>query len=158
MTEPTTVANLLAAGDNAHAAIEAPERPPLTYAALRAQVRSAVTALNGFGVGRGDRVALVLPNGPEMATAFLSVAACAIAAPLNPGYRAEDFEFYLTDLRAKALIVQSSDHSPAIEVAQQLGVNVIELRTGTEAGSFKLVGRAAGAAPVPASPGRPTSR
>jgi oxalate---CoA ligase len=84
-----------------------------------------------------------------MATAFLSVAAGAIAAPLNPGYRAEDFEFYLTDLRAKALIVQSGDHSPAIEVAQELGVAVIELRPGTEAGAFKLVGQAAGAAPRP---------
>ena len=41
--------------------------------------------LNARGVGRGDRVAIVLPNGPEMATAFLAVAATATTAPLNPG-------------------------------------------------------------------------
>ena len=55
-------------------------------------------ASTGSGIGRGDRVAIVLPNGPEMATAFLAVAAGATTAPLNPAYRADEFEFYLTDL------------------------------------------------------------
>ena len=45
-----------------------------------------------------DRVAIVLPNGPEMATAFLSVASAATSAPLNPAYRQEDFEFYMEDI------------------------------------------------------------
>ena len=61
-----------------------------------------------LGVGRGDRVAIVLPNGPEMAAAFLSVAAAAAAAPLNPAYRQDEFEFYLGDLNAKALIVEAA--------------------------------------------------
>ena len=43
-------------------------------------------------------------------------------APLNPAYRADEFEFYLTDLHAKALIVAAGQHSPAIEVAAKLGV------------------------------------
>src|SRR3954454_18900101 len=69
-------------------AITAPGRVPLTYDRLRAHVDEVVQSLNQMGVGRGDRVAMVLPNGPELATAFLAVAAGAASAPLNPAYQA----------------------------------------------------------------------
>ena len=69
--------------------------------------------------GRNDRVAIVLDNGPEMAACFLACAAGATSAPLNPAYRAEEFEFYLTDLNAKAADRRARRAtSPAIEVAR----------------------------------------
>ncbi len=142
------IAELFRSGADTSPAIEALDRPPLTYAGLRGQIEATVTALNRLGVGRGDRVAIVLPNGPEMATAFLSVAAGATAAPLNPAYRADEFEFYLTDLNAKALIVEAGATGPAVDVARKLGVAVVELRPGAEAGAFTLSG-AAGAAARP---------
>jgi acyl-CoA synthetase (AMP-forming)/AMP-acid ligase II len=52
-------------------------------------------SLNALGIGRGDRVAIVLPNCPEMACAFVAVASCCTAAPLNMAYRADEFAFYL---------------------------------------------------------------
>jgi hypothetical protein len=76
-------------------AILAPGRPALSYRRLLEQVQEVGEALGGLGVGRGDRVALVLPNGPEMAVAFLGVAVAATCAPLNPAYRASEFDFYL---------------------------------------------------------------
>ena len=42
-----------------------------------------------------------------MATAFLCVASAATSAPLNPAYRQDEFEFYLEDLKAEALIVEA---------------------------------------------------
>ena len=51
-------------------AVTAPGRTGLTYARLRAQVEIAGGELNRLGIGRGDRVAIVLPNGPEMAVTF----------------------------------------------------------------------------------------
>ena len=122
------------------AAILAPGRPALSYAGLRQQVESVVAALNGAGIGRGDRVAIVLPNGPEMAVAFLSVASGATCAPLNPGYRAPEFEFYLTDLGAKALLTLAGMESPAREVAAARGIPIIELTPGEQAGAFDLSG------------------
>ena len=124
-------------------AIEAPGRKPLSYAQLWKQVCYVLRILNKFGVGRNDRVAIVLPNGPEMAVAFLSVAAAATSAPLNPNYRASEYEFYLSDLNVKALIVPSGTDTPAAEVAQGLGVAVIELSPlwDAEAGIFALKGR-----------------
>lgn len=140
MTHVATVADLLARGDGDAPAIAAPERGALPYSALRAQLEAKVAALNAGGIGRNDRVAIVLPNGPEMATTFLAVAACATAAPLNPAYRAEEFRFYLEDLKAKALIVRDAEDTPAIGVARDLSIPVIPLspRTDEPAGRFEL--------------------
>ncbi len=65
-------------------AIIAPERTALTYEQLYQHIHDVLARLNALNIGRNDRVALVMPNGPEMMTAFLAVAAGATAAPLNP--------------------------------------------------------------------------
>src|SRR5262249_32231608 len=120
MPDSSTIAELLNEGSAASTAITAPDARPLTYEALRGQVTRTVAALSGFGVGPQDRVAIVLPNGPEMAAAFVATAAGATAAPLNPAYRAEEFEFYLSDLCAKALVVERGSQSPALIAAAKL--------------------------------------
>ena len=147
MESSNTVWSLLAAGQDAAPAIGAPERQPLSYAGLRALAKKTVADLNALGIGRGDRVAIVLPNGPEMATAFLAVACGATTAPLNPDYKAEEFEFYLSDLGAKALLVERGSQSPAIAVAKKLGVPVHEIASATSepAGSFTIQSAADGA-------------
>jgi acyl-CoA synthetase (AMP-forming)/AMP-acid ligase II/thioesterase domain-containing protein/acyl carrier protein len=123
-------------------AIIAPGRGPLGYGRLCSHVADVVEKLNSIGVGRGDRVAIVLPNGPELAVTFLAVAAGATSAPLNPGYRANEFDFYLSDLNAKALIIQSGIDSPVIAVAQERGIPIVELSPllEAEAGIFTLTG------------------
>ena len=114
--------------------------PPLSFRRLLLQVEQTAKTLNALGVGRNDRVAMVTPNGPEMASAFFSVSSAATFAPLNPACRTNEFDFYLTDLGAKALIVQSSADSPAIAVAQKLSIAIIELSPVAEAaaGIFSL--------------------
>src|SRR5271165_827453 len=150
MTSMRTLQSLIASGRDEAIAIAAEGAPPITYAALRALIERTTASLNGLGVGRGDRVAIVLPNGPEMATAFLCVASAAAAAPLNPAYRQDEFEFYLGDLNAKALIVEVGSESPALDAAQKLGVGLITLMPEPEAGAgaFRLCGDA----------GRPATR
>jgi acyl-CoA synthetase (AMP-forming)/AMP-acid ligase II len=86
-------------------AIVVPDGPRLTYGAVREQVRRTADTLAELGIRRGDRVALVLPNGAEAIVAFLGAAVAATAAPLNPSYTEEEFRFYLDDTEAKALIV-----------------------------------------------------
>ncbi|MFV2007844.1 MAG: AMP-binding protein, partial [Longimicrobiales bacterium] len=101
-----TLRALLEAGHDDAPALLAPGRSPLTYAGLRAHVDRTVAELNARGIGRNDRVAIVLPNGPEMASAFVSIGAGATTAPLNPSYKEREFDFYLSDLGAKALVVE----------------------------------------------------
>jgi acyl-CoA synthetase (AMP-forming)/AMP-acid ligase II len=135
-----TVAELLTLGEETSVAIGSPKAKPLTYGRLRSLVERTVSGLNAVGIGRNDRVAIALHNGPEMATAFLAVAAGATAMPLNPAYRADGFEFYLADLGAKALIVQAGDESPSRLAAARLGIPILELRPKSEsgAGDFSL--------------------
>jgi acyl-CoA synthetase (AMP-forming)/AMP-acid ligase II len=135
-----TVGGLIEQGREGDLAVGAPGRPGLTHRGLRELARRTVEALNGMGIGLGDRVALVLPNGPEMATAFVSLACGATTAPLNPAYRAEEFEFYLTDLNARALVLLEGQESPARTVAAARGIPVIELvpNPGGPAGVFTL--------------------
>ncbi len=135
--QPSLIRMLGTSADDA-VAITAPGRPALTFGGLRALVDKTLSKLNALGIGRNDRVAIVLANGPEMATCFLSAACGVTTAPLNPAYRADEFEFYLSDLNAKALIVEHDSASPAIEVATKLGVRLLDLVPGSAAGDFTL--------------------
>jgi len=147
MTSSYTVSGLAEHGAGGEVAIAAPQREPLTYARLRTHMAQVVDSLNGWGIGRSDRVALLLPNGPELAAAFVAIAAGATVAPLNPAYRAHEIEFYLTDLQARALILSDTDDSAAIGVAEALGVPIIGLSVvaGAPAGIFHLTLRRPGA-------------
>ena len=152
-----TLETMLAAGADAAPALSAPGRPTLTHGALRELVAATLATLNAAGAGRNDRIAIVLDNGPEMAACFIACAAGTASAPLNPSYRADEFEFYLADLKAKLLIVAAGSSSPAVAVAEKLGVGIVDLvvAEGAPAGSFKLVPRftpsAADAPPVAGS-------
>jgi acyl-CoA synthetase (AMP-forming)/AMP-acid ligase II len=154
MARFTHLSELLAAAPANAVALRALERNPLSYAGLQDVVAQTLTRLNSLGIGRGDRVALVLPNGPDIAAAFIAVASAATAAPLNPAYRADEFEFYLTDLRAKAVVVERGSTSPVVAVAERLGLELLELvPVGDLAGAIELVSKAPRARGSTGSPG-----
>jgi len=140
MAEARMLNDLLARGADTAPAIRAPGRPALTHGALRALAARTVARLNAVGIGRNDRVAIVLPNGPEMAAAFLAIGCGATTAPLNPAYREDEFAFYMEDLRARALVVQRGVETPARAAAARLGTPILELVPGEAAGEFSLAG------------------
>ena len=142
MPDARTIGDLSRQGGHA-AALGAPGRSPMTYDALRRQTSETVARLNQLGIGRNDPVAIVLPNGPEMASAFIGVAAGATTAPLNPAYREEEYDFYLSDLGARLLLVEAnSGNTPARAAARKLGIAVAELKPISDgpAGAFELTG------------------
>ena len=136
----STISDLIAAHPDDAPAIGAPGRDWLTYGALRSLSTEVAGALARQGIGRRDRVAIVLPNGPEMAAAFVAIAQSVTTAPLNPAYRQEEVAFYLQDLGAKALVVAEGDTGPAVAAAEALAIPVIRLHAdGTgPAGGFCL--------------------
>src|SRR5947207_2088277 len=69
----------------------------LTYKELIDLVQKTVSSINELGLGREDRVAVVLPAGLPLAAVFLSVACGAACAPLNPAYKLNEFRFFLRD-------------------------------------------------------------
>jgi acyl-CoA synthetase (AMP-forming)/AMP-acid ligase II len=145
----TTIEALLAGKDPERPAIGAPGRAWLTYgdlAALSAEVRQQ---LRSAGIGAEDRVAIVLPNGPEMAAAFITIAQSAVTAPLNPAYRQDEFAFYLEDLKARAVVLPVGYDGPAGAAAVACGVPVLRLDMdpAQSAGHFRLL-PPSGALPV----------
>lgn len=127
-----------------------PERPALlasgrtemTYGELREQTLRTVAGLQAAGIERRDRVALVVENGPEAASAFLALASVAACAPLNPAYLESELDFYLRDLRARFVVVGALADSPVRDVAASIGARVLELETAEDApaGRFELAG------------------
>ena len=122
----------------------------VSYESLRAQVAAVAEVFAASGIGRGDRVAIALPNGLPAIVCFLAAAAAGTAAPLNPGYRFEEFVFYLEDTDARLLVVPPDGGEEARRavggrmpiLAASLGAN----------GSVEMGGRSAGRSTSPPSP------
>jgi len=133
-----TLKELIAVHESDRLAVGAPDREWLTYDGLRTLGKNVERELRGFGIATKDRVAIVLPNGPDMATAFVTIAQAATTAPLNPNYREEEFAFYLNDLKAKALVVEANYEGPALAAGQGLGLQILRVHPEAEAGKFTL--------------------
>src|SRR2546425_7011001 len=103
---PRSLLELVAAAPASRPAVVLPEAGiRVGYGSLRAQVARTADAFAAAGIGRQDRVAIVLPNGLPLIVCFLAAAVAGTAAPLNPGYRREEFGFSLTDTDARLLVV-----------------------------------------------------
>jgi len=115
----------------------------MTYDALWLQTREAVRGLRSLGLGRTDRVAVVLPDGPEAAVAMVAVAAGAVCVPLNPGFTSDEYQRYFDELHLAALLTHAHPNSVSRRAAHALGIPVIEVvtRPHDAAGAFNIVGQ-----------------
>ena len=136
-----TIAHLLHAAPPAAPAIAAPGGRALDFAALAALAERTVAALNAAGIGRGDRVAIALPEGPGMAAAFVAIAAGAAAAPLNPAWREGECRLHLEHLGAR-LLLAAPEGGAATAAARGLGLGLAVAGEGEgqggEDGGFAL--------------------
>ena len=80
-----------------------------TYGEIAEQVNRAGNGLRGLGVQEEQRVLLLLPDGPEFAAAYFGAMKIgAVAVPTSTALRAADYEYFLEESRAKAVIVHPS--------------------------------------------------
>ena len=100
---------------------------PLTYGALRARIGDIVLGLRRLGIGRHDRVAVLMPSGPENAIAVIAAAAGAVCVPLNPRFTADECRRYFPDLRLAALLTLAGMSAPGRDIADTFGIPVIDL-------------------------------
>jgi oxalate---CoA ligase len=136
-----TIRDLLFNGnqDPDHHAIECPGYRPLTYRDLRQQILSVVRTLNSLGFHRNDRIAVIIPAGPEAAVAIIAVMAGFTVIALNPQSREGEFTAVFSRLGIKAIIVQKDQQTPAPAAARSQNIPVIELvPLSDRAGIFDL--------------------
>jgi len=130
MSHPTTLLELIHIPPPARTAIVLPEAGiRVTYQSLRDQVQAMADDLASLGIGPGDRVATVLPNGLSAIVSFIAASVAGTAAPLNPGYREDEFLFYLQDTGAKLILCPAEGDTPARKAAETLGIPVYSLAT-----------------------------
>ena len=147
----STVAEILELGAAGDPAIVVPDGRTITYAGLRDLCAEAQLALGASGVKPGDRVAMVYPNSAEAIVLFLAASSIAVACPLNPAYKEEEFRFFLEDTGARFLVVPPGQ-APEARAALPAGAGVIEakidgarLRVSHSGGGSGGTGSAAGA-------------
>ena len=144
---PSTLLGLLASIPAERTAVILPEQNiRVTYGALRQQVEAVAAALSAAGVGRGDRVGMALPNGLPAIVCFLAASMAGTAAPLNPGYKEDEFRFYLEDTGACVLLLPpngadearrgAGDRVPILSVAMD-AAGTVSLSGATGKGSVE---------------------
>jgi len=140
---PATLLDLLQPIPAEQIAVIVPEQDILvSYGALRRQVESLAGALAATGIGRGDRVGMALPNGLPQIVAFLAASMAGTAAPLNPGYKEEEFRFFLEDTNARVLLLPPEGGEAARRAAGER-VRVLTLAMD-DAGEVTLSGATGG--------------
>ena len=101
-------------------AVIVPHNPALTvtYQQLYSQTALFQRKLAALGITTGAAVSIAIGNSYEFIVAFLGASwQRAIAAPLNPAYKQEEFEFYIDDLSsALALVPRGSVEKDAAAV------------------------------------------
>ena len=128
MSNPSTLLELIQAAPAESTAIILPESGlRISYQQLRDQVTAMADSLASMGIGKGDRVATYLPNGLPTVVSFLAGAIAGTSAPLNPGYREDEVNFYLEDTNAKVLLLPPDGAEGARKAAEARGVPVYNL-------------------------------
>ena len=95
-------------GKGSNIAIETGDQR-VSYLELLQGVNRVGNMLRGLGVRIEERVAILLPDGPEFLYAFFGAMKIgAVAVPLNTYLQSSDYEYLLNDSRARVLLVDAS--------------------------------------------------
>ena len=152
---PEPLSAVWTAGEAGSPALVSPDDgAALSFGELAGRVEELAGRLRALGVERGDRVALVLANGPEIVQLLFAVSALgAAAAPLNPAYTTDEFAFYLGDLEPRVVLLAEGELAAA-RAAVSASTGIVEV-AGSPGGPIVL--RSARGEPACASfePGGP---
>ncbi|KAL2114363.1 hypothetical protein VUR80DRAFT_8053 [Thermomyces stellatus] len=120
-------------GDGSSTAVIVPSKPkPLivTYNSLLAEISAFQAKLAALGVKTGAPVSIALVNSYEFIVSFMATAwQRGIAAPLNPAYKQEEFEFYIEDVKSALVLVPKgavAAGSPAVKAARKFKAAIAE--------------------------------
>ncbi|KAL4819088.1 hypothetical protein BDW67DRAFT_155195 [Aspergillus spinulosporus] len=125
--------------DGANVAVIVPGKPALTvtYEQLHSHISDFQEKLAKLGVGHGSAVNLALINSYEFIVGFLAASwQRAIAAPLNPAYKQDEFEFYIDDLSSTLVLIPRGSYAqngPAVRAGRKYQAAIAECYwNGTE--------------------------
>jgi acyl-CoA synthetase (AMP-forming)/AMP-acid ligase II len=114
-------------------AVIVPSRPhalTVTYRDLVSEVASFQQKLAAIGIAKGAPVSIATVNSYEFIVSFLAASwQRGVAAPLNPAYKQDEFEFYIDDVKSAIILVPQGAYqnaSPAVKAAQKFNAAIAE--------------------------------
>ncbi len=155
-TLPRTLIELLDVADPSSVAIRVPGGPSVTYDSLKRQVYALAGQLKGLGIGRNDRVAIVMPNSIESIVSFLGISAVATAAPLNQAYKEDEFKFYMEDINSRVLITGAQEGEAARAAASESTIQINATLEDSGEVVYSTSGAGVAASSPASSPDSPT--
>src|SRR5580704_11415625 len=129
-----SLTELLAGGRPQQPALIVPDTVEvLTYAQVASRIEGLAQRLADLSIRRGDRVALALPNGPDIVLLLLAITALgAAAAPLNPAYTESEFGFFLGDIAPRLMLIPASGAAAASAAADAAGTTLLAVQPATD--------------------------
>lgn len=109
------------------AAILAPGERPLSYVALSESVAQLRLQFAAASVVKGQRIALVFPNGPDLLVALLAASGFGPCAPLDPAASGQEYKSYFSQLRAPLLVTATDLDSAAVWSAEAQGMRILRV-------------------------------
>jgi acetyl-CoA synthetase len=129
-----------------------PNLPPVTYGALKRRSDALAQALRHRGVGRGDRVAILLPQGSEAVVAhFAAYKLAAIAVPLAALFGPDALRYRLQASGATALVTDAAGLDKIAVIRSELTELATVLCSDGPAGFAEGLAEAEAAFPAPAA-------
>jgi oxalate---CoA ligase len=114
-------------------AVIVPSKPqPLTvsYAGLVKEIDKFQKKLASIGITKGSPVSIATVNSYEFIVSFLAASwQRGIAAPLNPAYKQDEFEFYIEDVKSAIVLVPHGAYqsgAPAVKAAKKFNAAIAE--------------------------------
>jgi long-chain acyl-CoA synthetase len=123
-----------------------------SYRELWEETRAYAGALRERGIGRGDRVAMLMPNVPDFARVYYAALSLgAIVVPVHLLFKADEIAYVLRDAGADLLVVAAPLLGEALPAAARAGVPLVTvlLPASSDAGLPRLEAEAAAATPIP---------
>ena len=115
---------------NSSPAVIVPQKTPLKYNDLYNQVQYLQGELASLNLNSGSCLSIVLPNSFEFVALFLAISCMrAVAVPLNPALKQDEYGFYLEDLESEIVFVPKGafcERHAAVLAALDKGVTIIE--------------------------------
>lgn len=102
----------------------------VSYGGLTSEISRFQAKLAAIGIAHGSPVSIATVNSYEFIVSFLAASwQRAIAAPLNPAYKQDEFEFYIEDVKSAIVLVPRGAYqaqSPAVKAAKRFNAAVAE--------------------------------
>jgi fatty-acyl-CoA synthase len=108
----------------------------ISYAELLTKAKDAAGAMQALGIGKGDRVAILLPNGEQWLSLFYGAALIgAVTVPVNTRFKAAEIDFCLKQSGAKVLFyvdrfLNNDFRSMVKEIGFDLAIEISNMKKG----------------------------